>query len=571
MKNPKYFSGPKGRQRKETLTALAFVSPALLLIFTFSLFPVVFALYVSLHKWLIVQGEFRGLTNYIKAIDNLAYIGGFTIGLGLLYFAYLQWKKIRELAIKENKSHIQFTLAGLLYAVSTILFFRWFFAQLPEFLAIAKRMRGLERTRELFTGLLNDAFRAETVFPLWIQFISVFAITLLLSWIFSKLIKRDYGNQFQILYAGLMLALISGLGLLNFIYQAVEMAYLNALETGVDPGIWPQLISITTGVLLLVLAWLLWSNSEKQKSSLVFVWRIIASLLLMIAATILIIEIPTIVASGDKDLWDGLKVTIFFSLGTVPIQLSIALFFSILLFQKLRGSEVFRVIYFLPYITPAIATATVFRVIFSDRPSGAMNRVIALFGIEPQKWLRNTKGVFEIFADSVGITDYPNSIIPDWLPADFITMLGDYLKGPSQALAVVIMLSIWTYVGYNVVIYLAGLGNISVELIEAAELDGANKWDIFKNITFPLLSPTTYFLSLIAVMGTFKAFNTIWILRLRGASLGTTDTFSVVIFEEFFIKTRYGYASALSFVLFAIILIITIVNNRIQGSKVFYG
>ena len=83
---------------------------------------------------------------------------------------------------------------------------------------------------------------------------------------------------------------------------------------------------------------------------------------------VLIIEIPTIVAAGDKDLWEGLKVTIFFSLGTVPIQLTIALFLSVLLFQKMRGSEVFRVIYFLPYVTPAIATATVFRVIFSDRP-----------------------------------------------------------------------------------------------------------------------------------------------------------------------------------------------------------
>jgi multiple sugar transport system permease protein len=237
----------------------------------------------------------------------------------------------------------------------------------------------------------------------------------------------------------------------------------------------------------------------------------------------------------------------------------------------MRGSEVFRIIYFLPYVTPAIATATVFRVIFSDRSSGPMNRVIGLFGIEPQLWLRETTGIFKILSESMGITDYPNSIMPDFFSPELTELLGSYLNGPSQALAVVIMLSIWTFVGYNVVIYLAGLGNISVELIEAAELDGANKWDVFRHITFPLLSPTTYFLSLIAVMGTFKAFNTIWILRLRGASLGTTDTFSVVIFEEFFIKTRYGYASALSFVLFAIILILTVVNNRIQGSKVFYG
>ena len=119
-------------------------------------------------------------------------------------------------------------------------------------------------------------------------------------------------------------------------------------------------------------------------------------------------------------------------------------------------------------------------------------------------------------------------------------------------------------------IYLAGLGNISKELIDAAAVDGANKWETFWHIIFPLLSPTTYFLSLIAIIGTFKAFGTIWIFR-DSLALGTTDTFSVSIFIEFFEKLRYGYASALSFVLFAIILMLTMVNNRVQGSRVFYG
>jgi ABC-type sugar transport system permease subunit len=125
-------------------------------------------------------------------------------------------------------------------------------------------------------------------------------------------------------------------------------------------------------------------------------------------------------------------------------------------------------------------------------------------------------------------------------------------------------------VGYNTVIYLAGLGNISKELNDQAEVDGANGWQVFRYVTFPLLSPTTYFLSLIAIIGTFKAFNTIWVLR-SNLALGTTDTFSVTIFIEFFEKLRYGYASALSFVLFAIILVLTFVNNRTQGSRVFYG
>jgi ABC-type sugar transport system permease subunit len=125
-------------------------------------------------------------------------------------------------------------------------------------------------------------------------------------------------------------------------------------------------------------------------------------------------------------------------------------------------------------------------------------------------------------------------------------------------------------VGYNTVIYLAGLGNISKELNDQAEVDGANTWQVFRHVTFPLLSPTTYFLSLIAIIGTFKAFNTIWVLR-SNLALGTTDTFSVTIFIEFFDKLRFGYATALSFVLFIIILLLTVINNRTQGSRVFYG
>ncbi|HID85226.1 MAG TPA: sugar ABC transporter permease [Anaerolineales bacterium] len=116
---------------------------------------------------------------------------------------------------------------------------------------------------------------------------------------------------------------------------------------------------------------------------------------------------------------------------------------------------------------------------------------------------------------------------------------------------------------------LAGLGNIDREINEAAAIDGASGWQIFRYVTLPLLSPTTYFLSVIAVIGTFKAFNHIYVMR-EAAALGTMDTFSVVIFDTFFTDTRYGYASAMAFILFAIILLLTYFNNKIQGSRVFY-
>jgi len=349
-------------------------------------------------------------------------------------------------------------------------------------------------------------------------------------------------------------------------------ASAQAVVTGEDPGIWPQLIMITSGGLLLLGAWGLWRRAEGEMSSRLFIGRIVAALLLMVGAVVLIIEIPTAVASGDPELWNGLKVTVFFSLGTVPIQLTIALFLAVLLFQMRRGAGTFRVIFFLPYVTPVLASATVFRLMFSERPSAPINRMLVELGVGAQGWLRESQGMLALLAHALGVGDYPNAILPSWLPHDFAALLGDWLKGPSEALLVVIMLSIWTFVGYNVVIYLAGLANIPTELAEAAEIDGADRWGVFRHITFPLLSPTTYFLSLIAVMGTFKAFNTIWLLQKSvGSALGTLNTISVEIFDQFFVRTRYGYASAMAFVLFGIILALTYANNRIQGSRVFYG
>ena len=168
-----------------------------------------------------------------------------------------------------------------------------------------------------------------------------------------------------------------------------------------------------------------------------------------------------------------------------------------------------------------------------------------------------------------------------WLkePSTALSVLGNafgletttaWEAGPSLALVVVILFSIWRFVGYDTVIFLAGLGNIPNVLYEAAEIDGANRWQVFRHITLPLLSPTTFFLSVISVIGTFKAFNSIWVLR-DTAALGTTDTNSVYFFETFFRGARFGYATSMAMILFVIILTLTVIQNRIAEKRVFYG
>ena len=565
-----YFSGRRGREFKEYLTGYGLIAPAILLIFLFGIFPVAFALYVSLHKWLILRDEFIGLGNYVAALDNLAYIGAFALGLGAVYGGLILLRRIGQRAQIEGQRPWLLAIPSGLFAAAILAFIRWVFFQLPEFLDIARKMRGLERTRDLFIRLLSEAFYAESVYPAFLVFVGLLSAAVLATLLSRVYLKVANKGAYQQPFTLAWLSIALGLGLLYTTFQSVNAAYTTAIETGADPGFWPQLVMIVSGVIFLYFGWRLWRTADQEDRTRYFFLRLLGASALMMAAVLLIIEIPSIVASGDPDLWDGLRVTIFFSLGTVPVQLTVALFLSVLLFQKMRGSELFRIIFFLPYVTPAIASATVFRLMFSERTVAPANMFFNILGLDAQAWLREPQGVFTLLAQGLGVSNFPQAIIPTWLPDDFELLLAGWLTGPSLALVVIILLSIWTFVGYNTVIYLAGLASIDAELTEAASIDGANRWQVFRHITFPLLSPTTYFLSLIAIMGTFKAFNTIWVMRL-GQSLGTVDTFSIVIFDEFFTKGRYGYASALAFVLFAIILGLTFVNNRVQGRRVFYG
>lgn len=517
----------------------------------FGIFPVGFALYVSLHKWRILRTDFVGLNNYVRAIGNISYVAAFFLALAALLGAVLILKRVIQQAQENNQQPWLLSLPAGLYTLTIYAFLRYFWFQLPEFLDIAGKLRGMEKTRELFSQLLRGAFYAPEVYSSWRFFTLALAGSIAAAIAALIFYRKPLRSQFQAQFTLLWIALGSGIGLFLFTYQQVFNAYLLALETNSDPGIWPQVIVISAGIILLGLGWFAWSSAPKADQAWKFWLRILGAFIFLVGGWILIGEIPVIMASGDKELWNGLKVTIFFSAGTVPFQLTLSMFLAILLFQKLRGSEFFRMVFFLPYVTPFIASAAIFRQIFANRDTSPINLVIRALGGEGLAWIQESKGVNLIIGEMIGLD------LPAWA------------AGPSLALVVVIIHAIWTYVGYNTVIYLAGLGNIPAELNDAAEIDGANKWDVFRFITFPLLSPTTYFLSLIAIIGTFKAFATLWMFR-EGLALGTTDTVSVTIFLEFFEKLRYGYASAMAFVLFAIILGLTIINNRFQGSKVFF-
>ena len=270
----------------------------------------------------------------------------------------------------------------------------------------------------------------------------------------------------------------------------------------------------------------------------------------------------------DSGLWQALTVTFFYALCVIPIQLPLALVVAYLLFQPIKGRDAFRVLYFMPYITSLVAGAAVWQWIL-DPYNGVLNFALEKVGIrafDTLKWLQEPRGLVEILLN-VKIAENPQLMAA--IPGDWGGPLGYLLAGPSLALLGVVLASSWHYLGFDVVIFLAGLGTIPTELYEAARIDGANEWQAFRHITIPLLSPTTFFLLITTTIGVLQTFNTIYIMT-NGDPIGRTRTVTMLVYRTFFEFTRLGDGSALVFILFFIILAITIFQFRVGGRRVHY-
>jgi len=343
---------------------------------------------------------------------------------------------------------------------------------------------------------------------------------------------------------------------------AAAILFIRAIPGLAESGEWTYLVSIG----LVVLAWLVWKGSSYTESTLRLILRLLTVIALLSAALFFFfVDFQRMWDLGSQDFFKSLIYTVFYSMGTVPIQLGVSLVLAYILFQGIRAQGAFRLLYFMPYIAPSVATAVVFRRIFSLRDTGLMNKLIGLVGIPPQKWLQEAKGVNLIILNLINQATGANLVWPE-----ISDPLNTILVGPSLALVSIIIYNWWVFIGYDTVIYLAGLGSIPHELYEAAEIDGASRWSLFRKITIPLLSPTTFFLTIIAVIGTFKAFNHIFMMK-EIAARETVDTASILIFQTFRADGQFGEATAMAFILFGIILAISQIQNRIGEKLVFYG
>ena len=543
------FAFRRRRALQENLTAWIFLAPAGAIIFLFGIFPVTFSFFVSLHRWRRFPDEWRGLDSYIKALGNFGYVVFFWLSLGLLLAGLLTlWRLWR--ASRDERRVLAWTLPGILSAAALLTTVNWFFRLLPVVLNVPVRLRGQEVTRERFISEFIASFRFPQVLEAaelaWLTLLpALFSILL-----FRRILRSENVTPTLLLSLVIALALVAGVLLLGLTLDELTLAISEARADGAELPVWTQIILISAGAGLLGAAWWLWQGTPAAFSDSRFAARALLVTLAVVGAVLLIHQLPRALADADDDVLRGFSVTVMYSFFSVPLQLAMGLGLAVLLFQNIRGKAFFRILYFLPYITPFVATSAVFALLFSHRSASPANQFLSTFGIEPQNWLLEPTGVLRL-------------IFGDALPAA--------LAGPGLALVVIILYNVWVYAGYSTVIFLAGLGNIPAELYEAARIDGASAWKQFRHVTLPLLSPTTFFLMLIATIGTFQAFTQIFLMRRPGA-YKAVDTINIYIYEEIQSgNPNYAYGSAMAFVLFAVILALTLVQNRIAGRRVFYG
>ena len=264
------------------------------------------------------------------------------------------------------------------------------------------------------------------------------------------------------------------------------------------------------------------------------------------------------------DLGQSFLVTLYFVIGTIPATLTLSFLVANLLYQKIRGRAFFRAAFFLPHVTSTVAVGMVFLWIFNPQ-IGVANALLRWLGLPTQSWLQDPDPILKKLVVGLGL-GWP-------------TGLSDTLAGPSMALFCVILFSIWSALGFNTVILLAGLSAVPPELYEAARLDGATAWQLLRRITLPLLSPTLFFLLTISVIGAFQNFEAVYILSGGGGSgsqaggpLRTTTTLTLYIFDNFYQRpSAVGYAAAASFLLFAFLIGLTALQFRFVERRVFYG
>ncbi|MCC6397644.1 MAG: sugar ABC transporter permease [Bacteroidetes bacterium] len=225
----------------------------------------------------------------------------------------------------------------------------------------------------------------------------------------------------------------------------------------------------------------------------------------------------------DPLFWKALKNTLYFLLAGGPLSIAVSLGAALLLNARMvRWKPLFRFAFFAPVVTTLVAVAVVWRYVYHPR-FGLLNYALGFAGIDPVDWL------------------------------------GD----PNWAMPAMILLAVWKNFGYNMIIFIAGLQNIPASLYEAASIDGAGAWQRFRKITLPLLAPTTLFITIITMIGYFQFFAEPYVMT-QGGPLNSTLSIVLLMYQQGFRWWSMGYAAAIAFILFLLILLGSLVQSKLR-------
>lgn len=263
---------------------------------------------------------------------------------------------------------------------------------------------------------------------------------------------------------------------------------------------------------------------------------------------------------ATRDLGTAMRNNFYYVLLVVPLQTAVALWLALLVNRRImRSRGFFRTTFYFPSVTSSVAITVLWLFLFSA--TGPVNRVLAWLSIEGPNWFFDPRGIFHIVLGALGITATDN-------PLTAVTFLGisgwEWVSGPSVAMSAYILMAVFTTTGTFMLLFIAGLQQINQEVEEAAMTDGANGWQRFWYVTLPMLKPTVFTVVTLGLIGTWQVFEQIY-TGTKGGPAKTTLTPAYLSFDSAFLDHDWPTGAAIAFILFAIIVVLTILQRLWLG------
>jgi multiple sugar transport system permease protein len=265
---------------------------------------------------------------------------------------------------------------------------------------------------------------------------------------------------------------------------------------------------------------------------------------------------------ATRDFGTSLRNNAWYVILVVPTQTALSLFLATLVNrQMLRGRGFFRTAFFFPSITSSVAITVLFLFLFSA--SGAVNNALSWFSINGPNWFSDSRGVVHIVLNAIGVQQAPAALND----SSFVGISWwEWLAGPSVAMSVFIVMAIFTTSGTFMLLFIAALQAASGDVDEAAVMDGASEWQRFWYVTLPMVKPTVFTVVTLGLIGTWQVFDQIY-TGTKGGPAKTTLTPAYLSYEASFEQQQWGRGAAIAFILFAIIVVMTIVQRFLLREK----